>query len=92
MDANSQASLLTEVPDEELDRYLEQGHACSSSHAPPSISSSTSLASIQTTVNTSAKSVQSSEKEQVTCDLCQKQFTKRGLNKHRNACLKKRQI
>ena len=87
MNATSQASLLTEVPDEELDRYLEQGHACSSSHEPPSISSSTSLASIQTTVgsvNTSTKSVQSSEKEQINCDLCQIQFTKRGLNKQRN--------
>ena len=82
MNAASQASLFTEVTDEELDRYLDQGHACSSSHAPPSISSSTSLASVQISVHSSATSVQSSEKEQVTCDLCQKQFTKRGLNKN----------
>ena len=33
MDAASQASLFTEVTDEELDRYLEQVDACSSSHS-----------------------------------------------------------
>ena len=32
MDAASQATLFTEVTDEDLDKYLEQGHACSSSH------------------------------------------------------------
>jgi len=33
MDAASQASLFAEVTDEELDRYLEQVDACSSSHS-----------------------------------------------------------
>jgi hypothetical protein len=32
MDAASQARLFTQVTDEDLDKYLEQGHACSSSH------------------------------------------------------------
>ena len=60
----------------------------------PSISSSTSLKSELTTVTSvrsSATSVQPNEKDQATCDLCQKKFTERGINIHRNACLKKLQ-
>ena len=60
----------------------------------PTISSSTSLNSVLTTVTSvrsSATSLQSNEKDQATCDLCQKKFTARGINIHRNACLKKQQ-
>ena len=51
----------------------------------PTISSSTSLNSVLTTVK------KKNEKDQATCDLCQKKFTARGINIHRNACLKKQQ-
>ncbi len=41
-----------------------------------------------TSVRSSATSVQSNEKDQATCGLCQKNFTESGINIHRNACLK----
>ena len=56
----------------------------------PSISSSTSLKSELTTVTSvrsSATSVQPNEKDQATCDLCQKKFRARGINIQRNASL-----
>ena len=38
----------------------------------------------------SLASTQDAQGTQVTCDLCSKNFTRRGITKHRNNCLKKR--